>query len=250
MITMETETFGKLLKRLIEEAHTSQRQLAKDSGVDLSYINRLANDKAGGIGRDIANALAPHLRVKPSELMAASAGEEVIIESDINQAALQELSNIKETLAEIEEQLKSSKPQSIKLPDYGFLPCGIPFDFSQAAIEMMEIPLEMAAGIDPNRLLIVHASGESLSGDGISDGDIVVVEKDAEYIPDEIYTINIPGNGCTIKHLRITNDGKAHLTSSNPNFKEMVFNAGDIQVQGGVVSSFKPPKIRRLKGMK
>lgn len=237
MITMTKETFGQLLKRLIAEAHTSQRQLAKNSGVDLSYINRLANDKAGGIGRDIANSLAPHLRVKPSELIAASAGEDVKIEADIKQKTLEDLSNIKESIAEIEERLRSPHPQTVRLPDYGAIPCGTPWDASQAPVEYMDIPLEFTNGINPKRLLILHASGDSMIEEDIYDRDVVLVDKEAEFIDGKTYAVRIPGDGYTIKKAYRTPDNRIRLVPANRNYSEKVVSDSDII--GRVIISFK-----------
>lgn len=65
---MTTETFGQRLKRLMEEQGISKARLARDSGVDRSYIYQILKDETTP-GITTLNSLAKGLKRKPSILL-------------------------------------------------------------------------------------------------------------------------------------------------------------------------------------
>jgi SOS-response transcriptional repressor LexA len=63
---MAAESFGALLKRLLQEKGMSQRRLALLSGVDREYINQMVNGKVQSTTLATARKLASGLGVSPS----------------------------------------------------------------------------------------------------------------------------------------------------------------------------------------
>ena len=104
----------------------------------------------------------------------------------------------------------------------------------------MEIPLEFTNGINPESLLVLHATGDSMIEEEIYDGDIVLVDRQAEFIDGKTYAVNIPGDGCTVKKAYRTEDGKVRLVPANHNYHEMIVD--DSFIIGRVLISFRPPK--------
>ena len=75
-------------------------------------------------------------------------------------------------------------------------------------------------------------SGDSLEGDSISDGDIVVVDPDAAYQVDKIYIVLLDDGEVTAKHLTIGDSGQITLRASNDDYQELTVTG---RVQGRVV---------------
>lgn len=232
-------TLAEKVKQLRDQQKISAYRLADLSGLTRGYISRIESGKVTNITLKTAQKLGKGFGVDPGYFLEESITEPTPAISTANSQALADLSNIKETITEIEERLRSSRPQTVRLPDYGPAPAGAPLDISQAPPGYMDIPIEYANGIAANKLFIVHASGESLVEDDIHDGDILIVERNPELIEGKIYVVNIPGNGITVKHLYRTTDNKARLVPANHNIPEMVFE--EVKVEGRVLASFRPP---------
>lgn len=96
-------------------------------------------------------------------------------------------------------------------------------------------------GIDFNRLLIrskettfcLIAGGDSMSGDGILPGDLLVVDKLEEPYADAILIFSIDGE-FTMKRLEYRDDHVA-LLSSNPKYAPIIVKKGEELKRWGVV---------------
>lgn len=96
-------------------------------------------------------------------------------------------------------------------------------------------------GIDFNRLLIkskestfcLYAGGNSLSGDGIFEGDMLVVDKLEEPYENAILIFSVDGE-FTMKRLEYRKDHVA-LVSSNPDFAPIIVSEGEELKRWGVV---------------
>lgn len=96
-------------------------------------------------------------------------------------------------------------------------------------------------GVDFNKMLIkskettfcLYAGGNSLSGDGIFEGDLLVVDKLEEPYENAILIFSIDGE-FTMKRLEYRKDHVA-LVSSNPNFAPIIVGPGEELKRWGVV---------------
>ena len=96
-------------------------------------------------------------------------------------------------------------------------------------------------GIDFNKLLVkskestfcLHVGGNSLSGDGIFEGDLLVVDKLEEPYENAILIFSIDGE-FTMKRLEYR-QGHVALLSSNPEFEPIIINEGEELKRWGVV---------------
>jgi repressor LexA len=85
------------------------------------------------------------------------------------------------------------------------------------------------------QLFMLRVRGESMIDAGILDGDYVVVRQQPTAEPGETVVAGIPGEEATVKtFLRRRN--KIVLRPENPAMDEMIFDAGDIEIYGKVVS--------------
>lgn len=70
--------------------------------------------------------------------------------------------------------------------------------------------------------------GDSMIGDGINEGDIALIEKDAELIQNKIYAVVLDGEEATLKHV-IKADGTVVLQPSNPRYPARILAGEELQ---------------------
>jgi len=96
-------------------------------------------------------------------------------------------------------------------------------------------------GIDFNKLLVRHkettfclwAGGDSMAGDGIFKGDLLVVDKLEEPYENSILVLSIDGE-FTLKRLKY-GIGYIELVSSNPDFNSIIVREGEELKRWGVL---------------
>lgn len=76
--------------------------------------------------------------------------------------------------------------------------------------------------------IALMVKGDSMIGDGINEGDIALIEKDAEIIQNKIYAVVIDGEEATLKHV-IKTDGAVVLQPSNPRCQARVLTGSELQ---------------------
>jgi DNA polymerase V len=115
----------------------------------------------------------------------------------------------------------------LEIPYAGIISAGFP---SEAYNYMEE-------GIDFNKLLVkkkettycMFAGGDCLLGDGITDGDLLVIDKLADPFDNSILVFSINGE-FTLKRLKY-GVGYVELTPSNPRFETIIVREGDEELR-------------------
>jgi repressor LexA len=92
------------------------------------------------------------------------------------------------------------------------------------------------------RRYLLRAVGQSMTGAGIDDGDLLVVEED-ESPPDGAVVVALLGGGdeVTVKRL-YREDGRIRLRAQNGDHEDIVVPAEQVRVQGRVEWVFHPPR--------
>lgn len=119
------------------------------------------------------------------------------------------------------------QPQSTSLRLVGRIAAGHPIE---AIEDQDEIDLhDMFVG--ENRYAL-QVKGESMTGAGILDGDIVIIESrdNAQY--GDIVVALIDEQEATLKRYRRYADGRIELAPENPDMKPMVYDADRVRIQG------------------
>ena len=147
------------IKELRAEREWTQKELAKRSGLDRSYVSWLESDKIGKPSADTFLKLAHAFRIPPEELYQAAG------------YIRQTKTTYKETPEQILEKLKLAQPVSI--PIYSEFPVhagGLtePVDYIYRAR-----PTGAPKNIEG---YLIH--GHCLVEQGIRDGDIIIVDRD------------------------------------------------------------------------
>lgn len=124
-----------------------------------------------------------------------------------------------------------SRPGTLDLPLVGTIAAGRPVE-AVATPETIRIPSDLVAG--RGRTFVLRIQGESMSGDGIVDGDYVIIEERQVARDGETVVALVDGNDATLK--RFHRDGvHVRLQPSNPAVAAIVVPADRVQIQGIVV---------------
>ena len=98
--------------------------------------------------------------------------------------------------------------------------------------EVMPVPADLTGD---GELFMLRVRGDSMVDAGILDGDFVVARSQTEAKNGEIVIAGIPGEEATVKTFKKAG-GKVILVPSNPRLSDMVFEAGEVQIFGRVVT--------------
>lgn len=119
----------------------------------------------------------------------------------------------------------------VSIPVLGCVQAGQP-------IEMVE-NIEGFTLVDPNVLrgkegFALRVKGDSMIGDRIQDGDIVIVSKQEEVHPHEIAVVAVNGHQATLKRVK-RHGNMCMLIPSNPTMEPQLIPAKDVHIIGKVV---------------
>jgi repressor LexA len=123
------------------------------------------------------------------------------------------------------------------VPLLGRIAAGSPILAEEDIEDILPLPTQIV-GNDP--VFMLRVRGDSMVGDGIHDGDLVVIRRQADADDGDIVAALIDGEEATVKRLR-RSFGKVTLVPANPAYEPMVFTEG-VQVLGRVVAV-----LRRLR---
>ena len=114
--------------------------------------------------------------------------------------------------------------------------------FPSPADDYIETALDLNTYLvrNPAATFMVRVSGDSMSGAGIHDGDILVVDRSEEPVPGRIVVAVLDGE-LTVKRL-VRKDGQIFLTPENPRYRPIAVAAEQDLHVWGVVSGV----VRRL----
>lgn len=122
--------------------------------------------------------------------------------------------------------------QTIVAPLVGTVTCGNPI----LAVENIEANYTLPVSIfGSGQTAILHAQGESMVNAGISDGDFLVIKKDAQIEDGDIVVARIADEATTKRIFH--RNGKIILHPENPSFKDIIVDADKVVIEGKVVSS-------------
>jgi len=117
------------------------------------------------------------------------------------------------------------------VPLLGRIAAGSPILAEEDIEDILPLPTQIV-GNDP--VFLLHVRGDSMTGAGIFDGDLVVVRRQPDADDGDIVAALIDGEEATIKRLH-RSPGRVTLLPENPGYKPMVFTDG-VQVLGRVVA--------------
>ena len=117
-----------------------------------------------------------------------------------------------------------------------FYSCRVPAGFPSPALDHMDQPLSLdeLLEVDAPHTYLVQASGDSMVGVGIFDGDVMVVNRKIDAAPGHIVIAALNGEACV---KRLTKRGATYvLESENPKYLPRYIKEGDEFEVWGVVT--------------
>lgn len=107
------------------------------------------------------------------------------------------------------------------------------------------LPAELLSSPSGRPRYTLRVVGQSMTGAGIDDGDLLVVEED-EDPPDGTVVVALIGNGDEVTVKRLYREGRyVRLRPENGDHEDIVLSDEDLLVQGRVVFVVHPPRERR-----
>jgi len=196
---MDKETFGQRLRRLRETKGLTQEELADKAGISRPYVSELERDKRKErLSYQVVIGLSNALDVSPGELQ----GE-----------------------ASAAKGLQPTSEMRIK----GYVSAGIPRQVWEVDIGTLPVPLSVLRAHPKAYALIV--SGDSLEGDGIHNGDYLIIDPESGLQASKIYVIRL-GDELVARHVH--QEGNfMRLKSSNSHYEDI--KVGEFHPLGRVV---------------
>lgn len=112
----------------------------------------------------------------------------------------------------------------------------VPAGFSAAANENSheQVSLDSYIVTNPASTVLFRVRGESMTGAGIYDGDLLVVDRSIEPVHGQVVVADI-NNYMTVKRL-YKRSGEVKLQASNPQFQDITFIESEEMSVWGVVT--------------
>ena len=132
--------------------------------------------------------------------------------------------------------LPKKRKQYLEIPLVGQIACGQPIEAIEDKEEVIKVAREQSLR---GNLYALRAKGDSMIGDGIFDGDIIIAKKQESAENGDTVVAILDDNQATLKKYYLEND-KIKLQPANPEYKAIYRK--EVEIRGVVVKI-----IRNLK---
>lgn len=191
--------FGSNLKKLREDSHLSQEQLADIIGVSKSTIGMYEQGKRMPNTNTILKDIASYFGVTIDYLVGFQADNSVLSEEDFSRFGLRSIGRR-------------------RIPMLGKIACGEPIMCEEECETFVD------AGTDIDADFCVTAQGDSMINARILDGDIVFVRKQEMVENGEIAVVIVNDNEVTLKRFFYYPElNQVVLQSENPAYRPMIY---------------------------
>ncbi len=168
----------------------------------IAFVNDYYRDnhKSPSLRQISAGTGVPHMTVKRMLNTMADAG---LIDYD-GETVVTEISN------------KASE-ETVQVGIIGSIPCGNLALEEEAVEEIVQLPVALFGKGD---LFLLHASGDSMTGAGIDDGDLVLIRRQEEARNGDIVVAFVEGEGNTLKRYKQYGN-TIFLHPENPKYRDI-----------------------------
>ena len=133
----------------------------------------------------------------------------------------------------VTEVTNKSSEETVSVGIIGSIPCGNLSLEEEAIEEIVNLPVSI---FGKGELFLLHARGDSMTGAGIDDGDLVLIRKQEEARNGDIVVAYLEGEGNTLKRYRIY--GKTiFLHPENPKYRDIPLR--ECRIQGVAIRVIK-----------
>lgn len=125
----------------------------------------------------------------------------------------------------VTEITRKTDEETVRVGILGSIACGELTLENDAVEEVVALPVSLFGKGD---LFLLYARGDSMTGAGIDEGDLVLFRKQEEANPGDIVAAYVAGEGNTLK--RLMKDGsRFYLHPENPKYRDIPITEGKIQ---------------------
>jgi DNA polymerase V len=130
----------------------------------------------------------------------------------------------------------ADSPLKLEIPLFS---AQVPAGFPSPADDHIEGKLDLNEHLvrRPAATFFVHASGESMRGVGIFDGDLLIIDRSVTSKPHDIVIAILQGD-LTVKRLKKVG-GQSHLAAENSDYPTLPMDEGDCEIWGVVTHSIR-----------
>ena len=133
----------------------------------------------------------------------------------------------------VTEETNKQNDETVPVGIVGNIPCGNLSLEEEAIEEIVNLPVSI---FGKGELFLLHARGDSMTGAGIDDGDLVLIRKQEEARNGDIVVAYLEGEGNTLKRYRIY--GKTiFLHPENPKYRDIPLR--ECRIQGVAIRVIK-----------
>lgn len=234
--------YFELLKKRIEESGLTLEKIAEELekhgfNVGKGYISRLQNGKvANPATNELTRAIAQVIKADPEELLLAAVIEKAPLELHDQLARLIKAENLRreyESAIRVKEAKAGqlADDRIIQIPLLGSIAAGTPIDRIEYAEDIEYIDRSIARG---KQAFALKIKGDSMIGDHITDGDIVICVSQKEVHSTDIAVVSVDNELATLKRVKCQDD-ICMLIPSNPRMEPLLVPSKSVEIIGKVV---------------
>lgn len=234
--------YYELLRGYIKKSGLSLSEISEalkqyDYQVSKGYISQLQNGKTDAPATpELNRALAKVTGGDAEELLTAALIEKAPIEIKEKFEKLNKLRKLKneyEGLAVNDTKVEyiTNTNSLIKVPLLGSIAAGQPIDRVELIEDYELVNTEILRG---RKAFALRIKGDSMIGDHITEGDVVICIVQKEVSPTDIAVVAVDSDNATVKRLKCQDD-ICMLIPSNPKMQPTLVRSDKVEVLGKVV---------------
>ena len=131
----------------------------------------------------------------------------------------------------IQENRRHRETAALEVPLLGRIAAGLPVE----SVEQ-RATLSFADFVGNPATFALEVRGESMIGDHICDGDMVLLQRTSEVRDGEIVVALVEGAETTLKRFYREPGGKVRLQPANPALQPIIVPAADVEIQGRLLA--------------
>jgi repressor LexA len=129
------------------------------------------------------------------------------------------------------QEQRRSRPATLEIPLRGHIAAGLPVE----PVEQKEV-LNLADFAGNGNTFALEVRGDSMIGDHICDGDLILLERVPEAHDGEIVVALVGGSETTLKRFYRESGDAVRLQPANAALKPIVVPARDVEIQGRLLA--------------
>ncbi|MFW5433276.1 LexA family transcriptional regulator [Paenibacillus apiarius] len=236
--------YYELLRKYISDSNLTLKEIAEklkayNYNVTKSYISQLQNGKTGNPAQDELNrALAEITGGDVEKLLLAAVIEKAPLEIKEKFKRLEMLKSLKEeycgalVVKEVGPQYGDNKEERFQsVPVLGSIAAGQPLDRIEYREDVVFVDRSITRG---RETFALRVNGDSMIGDHISDGDVVICVSQEEVAPSDIAVVAVESDKATLKRVKCQSD-MCMLMPSNPAMQPILISSSQVSILGKVI---------------